>query len=116
MIDIGKAVRKCLEIAREPGPIDLRGRHVPLKPRQYLTVKASAILQRAFLELRVQLGWDVLERQCEHGVWYGTEMEPFKNRSGCVARQPRCGHTAGTCGVCQSRNQCHQGTVTAQPI
>ena len=69
MIDVGKPLGKCPEIARKLHPIHLRSRDVSLKPRQYLAVEASTIPPRAFLELRVQLNRDVLERQCGHGVF-----------------------------------------------
>src|SRR5438445_3222401 len=43
MVDMGKAVGKCLEFVCQFRPIDLRHRHVLLKPLQELAVEASAI-------------------------------------------------------------------------
>src|SRR5205823_11734999 len=78
MIHVGQPTSKCLEIACKLGPLDLRHRHVPLKPSQYLAVEAAAIPPRALLEFRVELRRNVLEGKCEHGlIW---------NRNGTIFR------------------------------
>jgi hypothetical protein len=64
MVDMGKAVGKCLEFVRQFRPIDLWDDDSGFEARQNLAVQTPPILRSALLDVGVHLRRNVLVKLC----------------------------------------------------
>src|SRR5579864_798992 len=68
MIHVGKLIGESLQLSRKLASVNLRHCNVALEPRKDFAVEAATVLLGTFLEPSVQMNWNVLEGQRQHGI------------------------------------------------